>query len=96
MAVETPEYVAMLCRMVRAAGRRIADGDPEDLVLMLQVQVELDAAVAAGVRGMRENTGRSWAEIGRALGVTKQAAAKRWGLTPQPTPADAGPTLWDA
>ena len=93
MAVETPDYVAMLCRMVRAAGRRIADGDPEDLALLLQVQAELDAAITAGVLGMRANTGRSWAEIGRALGVTKQAAAKRWG-TPTPRPAvPEGPTL---
>lgn len=69
----------MLSRMVRAAGRRVADGDPEDLAMLLDVQAELDAAIAAGVRGMRANTGRSWSEIGRALGVTKQAAAKRWG-----------------
>ena len=78
--VETPDYVAMLCRMVRAAGRRVADGDPKDLALLLQVQAELDAAIAAGVRGMRESSDRSWSEIARALGVTKQAAAQRWGV----------------
>ena len=91
VAVETPEYVSMLCRMVRAAGRRVADGDPEDLALLRQVQAELDAAVTAGVRGMRENSGRSWSEIGRALGVTKQAASKRWGapqLAPVVDPGD--------
>ena len=93
MAVETPEYVAMLARMIRAGGRRVADGDPEDLALFVQLQAELDAALDAAVAGMRENTGRSWAEIGRALGVTKQAAAKRWGAKPQPAPADHGPDL---
>lgn len=79
MAVETPDYMTMLARMIRAAGRRVADGDPEDLALMVALQAELDAALDSAVAGMRANTGRSWAEIGRALGVSKQAAAKRWG-----------------
>lgn len=35
---------------------------------------ELDAAVTAG-----RSTGLSWADVGRAVGITRQSARERWG-----------------
>lgn len=86
--IETPEYVAMVRRMLRAAGRRVADGDPEDLAELLTLQEDLNRAVADAVHGMRNTHGASWADIARATGTTRQAAAMRWGKpTPEQVPA---------
>ena len=72
------EYSAMIRRMMRAYGRRIANSDPDDLVLILAVRDELDAAIAQAVAGMRAS-GFSWAEIAAPLGMSRQAAQQRWG-----------------
>ncbi len=75
---ETPEYCAMMRRMLRAHGRRAGDADPEDLAELVQLRGELDKAIAVAVQGQRRN-GFSWAAIGRGLGVTRQAAQMTWG-----------------
>lgn len=75
---ETPEYAAMVRRIIRAHGRRVADADPEDLADLLAIRAELDAALAVAIAGQRRN-GFSWAAIGRGLGVTRQAAQATWG-----------------
>jgi len=76
---ETAEYGAMVKRMLRAYGRRVADADPEDLAELLALQDELQTVIADAVLGMREQHGRSWADIATATGTTRQAAAMRWG-----------------
>jgi hypothetical protein len=70
--VEFDEYAAMLRRMIRGAGRRVAEADPEDLAAMRELRAELDAAIGDGVRGLRHQ-GHSWADIARPLGITRQA-----------------------
>ncbi len=76
---ENPEYAGMLRRMIRAYGRRVADADPEDLADLVALRAELDAAIAAAVTGQREQHGRSWSEVARGLGMTKQSAHERYG-----------------
>jgi Flp pilus assembly CpaE family ATPase len=78
-AYETADYAAMMKRMVKGYGRRVADADPEDLSAMLQLQAELSAAIQAAVDGQRENHGRSWADIARGAGTSRQAAQMKWG-----------------
>jgi len=77
-ARETPEYAGMVRRILRAHGRRVADGDPEDLAELVAMRSVLDASIAEAVEGMRAR-GLSWAEIGRGLGTTRQAAQATWG-----------------
>jgi len=77
--IETPEYADMLARMIRAYGRRVADGDEVDLTRMLEVRDQLDEAIGAAVRGQRERHGQSWAYVARGLGVTRQAAQMHYG-----------------
>jgi len=75
---ETTDYADMMRRMMNAHGRRVADGDVEDLAELLEIQKHLSFVVALAVQGQRENHGRSWADIARAAGTSRQAAQKRW------------------
>ncbi|OJX70038.1 hypothetical protein [uncultured Microbacterium sp.] len=77
MKVETSEYLRMLARMLAAAGRRVAEADEDELAQLVALRDVLESAIEAGVRGQRAS-GSSLAQIGRGLGVSKQAVHKRW------------------
>lgn len=79
MTVETTSYAAMMRRMVAAYGRRVADADVEDLAELIALRDQVDLTIATAVRSSRERHGRSWADIARAAGTTRQAAQQRWG-----------------
>lgn len=83
---ETPDVAAAVVRLVSAIGKRVADGDPEDLAALVAVERAVAEAFTLGVDGLRA-TGRSDGEIGRVLGVSKQAVAQRW---PRDTYEEAG------
>ncbi len=76
--VENPDYAAFAARIIRAHGRRIADGDIDSLPDLLRLAAELDAATQHAVNGLRA-FGYSWGEIAGRLGTTRQAAQQRWG-----------------
>lgn len=76
---ENTEYAAMVRRMVRAYGRRLAASDPSDLPDALALITEFDQAIGEAVRAMRASGGFSWAEIAAYTGTTRQAAQMRWG-----------------
>ena len=86
--VETPEYIAMLRRMLRAAGRRVGDADPEDLSIFVTLRQDLEDAIAAAVHSQRAVHGRSWADIGRGLGTSREAAFMRYRHTLTGWPSD--------
>lgn len=71
------EMAEAIARMVRALGKRCAVGDPDSAVYLRVVRHALDAAEAGAVAGWRRSL-FSDAQIGRELGVTKQAVQKRW------------------
>lgn len=73
----TDEYAAFARRMIRAYGRRVADGDVEALPALVALVDELEAAAQTAVDGLR-GYGYSWTEIAARLGVTRQAARQRW------------------
>lgn len=82
---ENGDYAAALVRQIAAYGRRVGDGDPEDLTTALGVLEALEEAIAGAVNGLRAQ-GWSWATIGRAAsdsdnpdGLTRQGAEQRWG-----------------
>lgn len=54
---------------------------------------ELQFAITHNVNAARAN-GASWAEIGRALGITKQAAQQKYGKKPAAPAAPATDPLW--
>ncbi len=79
-AVENDAYSAFLRRAIRAAGRRVGNGDVDGLADLLSLAGELDRAIDSAVRGLRDG-GYSWGEIASRLGVSRQAAQQRWGCS---------------
>lgn len=78
---ETFEYAAMLRRMIRSYGRRVGEADDIDLAEMVAMRDVLEAAIAEAVHGQRTKYERSWADIARGLGTTRQYAQRRYGST---------------
>jgi hypothetical protein len=76
--IETPEYIAFLERALRAAGRRVAAGDPEGLRHLAILRQTIEEAMAMGARGLHAQ-GYSWAAIAEPLNITREAAWQRWG-----------------
>lgn len=84
--IETPEYAAMMRRMVARYGERVGDADPVDLTTMVEIGREFDHAIRVAVRGLRD-AGFTWREIGEALGTSKEAALMRFRESaPKPRP----------
>lgn len=75
---ETSEIAAMLSRMVRAYGKRLADGDPSDLARAVELSAQLERTIGEAVAAARAEHGWSWAELAAELGITRSAAAQRY------------------
>jgi hypothetical protein len=77
--VENSDFSKFVARVVRAAGRRVADGDIDGLSELVALRADLDAAIENAVIGLRaEPHAQSWGAIAARLGVTRQAAMQRW------------------
>lgn len=80
--VENPEFAAFAGRILRAAARRVGDGDVEGLAALVALRSDLDVAIADAVRALRSpRWGYSWTDVARVLGTTRQAAQQRYGET---------------
>jgi hypothetical protein len=79
--VENDEFGAFARRIIRAHGRRVANGDVEALRDLVALSSAIDDAIGEAVIGLRA-FGYSWSEIGHRLGISKQAAQQRWGGQP--------------
>lgn len=76
---ETADYAAMMRRMVKGYGKRVGNADPEDLAEMLALQAVLSEAIQDAVTTQRADHGRSWADIAKGAGTSRQAAQMKWG-----------------
>jgi hypothetical protein len=78
--VETGDYADFMRRGVKAYAKRVAGGQIEMLPALVDHLVEVDTAIDEAVKGLcSEPNNFSIADVGRALGITRQAAQKRWG-----------------
>jgi len=82
---DNSDFADGLTRLIGAYGRRIADNDTGELERLARMRGELDRAITAAVAGLRGH-GRSWAEIGAGLGITRQSAHERFGRQDTLTP----------
>jgi hypothetical protein len=74
----TDDVAGALLRQLRAFGERVSQGDPDEMVYLLQLRDVLDQAFVTAVAGMRA-AGYSDGAIGHELrGITGQAVNKRW------------------
>ena len=78
---ETAEVAGAVKRLIRTLGKRIAEEDAPDLVLLQAVKAELDAAFRTAIEGIRQS-GFSDRDIGEALGKKRQAIQKKWPREP--------------
>ena len=74
--VESIDFLAMVRRIVRAAGNRVGGEDVNELKALVAIRSDLDDAIFEAVRGLRAS-GHTWGDIGDVQGVTKQAA-EQW------------------
>ena len=77
--VETDEFLSFAHRIIRAAGKRVGEGDPIDLAQLVALRKEFERIEVEAVAMMRERYGYSWSEIGRDLGISRQAAQQFYG-----------------
>ena len=75
---ESPDFLAAVRRMIRAASLRAAE-DIEVLPGLIALGDDLDQGIGSAVRRLRAEQGYSWAAIGERAGTTRQSAQERWG-----------------
>lgn len=75
--VETGKFAKAVVRMVRALGKRVGNMDIDELPTLAALAAEADEVLVDAARQLHDR-GYDWAGIGRALGVSKQTAWRRY------------------
>jgi len=71
------EFAAFYRRIVRAFMRRVGDGDIEGLAELVNLANDAELAAGEAARQLVQQ-GYSWADVGKVLGTSRQAAHKRF------------------
>lgn len=69
-------------RTIKAAGRRVAEGDVAELASLMELQQHVRDALDVAVQGLIAE-GFSIGDIARHIGMSRQAVQQRWALTIQ-------------
>jgi hypothetical protein len=77
---ENPEFAALFRRLMRAYTRRVgASGDLDAVAEFARLREESEGHLTDMVAMLRhEPWSYSWAEVGRALGISRQSAQERF------------------
>lgn len=86
---EAHDMAAFAGRVARAMVRRAGEGDLEALAALRTIRDDVESAIGDAARALHDDfhSPYSWAEIGRSLGITKQAAYQSFHRQPE---VDAG------
>lgn len=91
MRAETPMFAQMMYRCAYAWGRRVADGDAEDLADMIAFRDELDdvirGAIAAAQADRTDLHAWGWRRIASVLGKSLPGTYERYNRPSDWTPA---------
>jgi hypothetical protein len=86
--VETMDYLAAARRFIAAAGKRCAEADEHELSDLEALREAVEEAVTVAVIGWLER-GHNLTDVARALGISRQAAHKRYAhVRPVTDPSD--------
>ncbi len=53
--VETSEFLKMLSRLIRAAGRRVSDADEHELAQLVGLRDQLEQSIRFSIQGQRSS-----------------------------------------
>lgn len=82
---EAADMAAMFRRFARAMSKRAGDGELEALSVIQTAINDLDAQLVVAARAAHsEPFSYSWTEIGRELGISRQAARQRFAADLRP------------
>lgn len=76
--VDNESFAKFVLSMTKRLGQRVAEADTAQLPYLQAVAAQADAALCHAVTELRAN-GYTWGEVGRDLGMTRQAAQQRFG-----------------
>jgi hypothetical protein len=74
---ENSDYLAFARRMMRALGRRVAEGDRDDLAQLVDFVQEMEAVKVETVRALMAG-GATWGQIADAHGTSVQNVRKMY------------------
>lgn len=75
--IENADRAATAARFIRALGRNIGDGDPYELELLGDLELELERVRVRAVAGLRAQ-GHSWGDVAAGLGVSRAYAHRQY------------------
>lgn len=79
MSVGNDDFAAFTLRIMRAYGKRIADGDIEMLTALVNLQAEVETLTTECVRQLvSEDGGYSWADVAKRLGMARGNAHRKY------------------
>ena len=74
---DNTDFFKMLNRMIKAGGKRAGNADEHDLSDFANLKDSLEHNLYLAVQ-MQLEQGKSYSDIGQALGISRQAAHKRF------------------
>ena len=74
---DNTDFYQMLERMIKAGSRRTGNADEHDLAHFASLKNCFEYYLKSAVQ-CQVDQGKSWADIGLALGISRQAAFKRF------------------
>lgn len=84
MKCETMDFLKMIGRMINATSKRVGLADEHELTAMYGLKLQMDQALQDAIQRQIAE-GKSWSQIGAALGMTKQGAFRRFSIVSRET-----------
>ena len=83
---EARDMEGMVRRVARGMVRRAEAGEHDALVALVAMRDAIDEATVLSARALHDAEIMSWTDIGRELGISRQAARKRFARPTEPVP----------